>query len=295
MRTNATEWMPFFGKRFFESERVIAMEPAARMLYLECLWRQWTHGPLPNDEDVLEKMFPEYSGDWELLWPRVRACFELVDGRLVNETLAELRLEADEMIARGRRGAQVANANRRRDPEKADSRASDALAMRSRHASDARAVREREVVTVTETVEPPCCPPSQGGETGGGATPRQRRAERAGELASEVLARDRYAPLRASPAFAKAWAAWVAACSTPGTRSRLPTTALQAERMFDRALAVGPERYAAAIDAALEGDWPRIVVPGKSAHDPPNSGARPTDAAAARYLANMRTSRGVSA
>ena len=71
-RSDASLWLPFYGDRFFGSERVAVMEPAAQMLYLRCLWRQWTHGPLPADEATLRRLFPEYVAEWDRLWAQVR-------------------------------------------------------------------------------------------------------------------------------------------------------------------------------------------------------------------------------
>jgi hypothetical protein len=79
IRADASHWMPFYGDRFFDSERVIVMEPAAKMLYLTALWRQWNHGALPSDDATLRKLFTEYAADWDRLWPQVRPMFDLIE------------------------------------------------------------------------------------------------------------------------------------------------------------------------------------------------------------------------
>jgi hypothetical protein len=111
-RPGATEWMPFYGDRFFGSERVLAMEPAAQALYLRALWRQWTHGPLPSSEAVLVLLFPAFAATWDRLWPQVSPMFVEAAGRLSNETCATMRAETDAAVEARRRGAAKTNAQR---------------------------------------------------------------------------------------------------------------------------------------------------------------------------------------
>lgn len=175
-RADASEWMPFHGDRFFGSERVVAMEHAAKLLYLRCLWRQWTHGPIPADEALLRRMFPEFASEWSQLWPQVRPMFKEADGRLVNETNAEIRSETDAVVETRRRGAAKTNAIRwpKNGVSVAERSLSDSRATRSSaRSSDAPATRERSLVTVTgietETSINPPDPPSGG--TGASAPP----------------------------------------------------------------------------------------------------------------------------
>jgi uncharacterized protein YdaU (DUF1376 family) len=112
-RAAADQWMPFYGARFFESERVVALEPAAQMLFVRCLWRQWTHGPLPSDDATLRRLFHEYAADWDQLWPTVKAFFRPASGgRLENDTLSEVRVEQQRVIERRRVGAVKTNTAR---------------------------------------------------------------------------------------------------------------------------------------------------------------------------------------
>lgn len=303
---------------FWTSEKVDGMEADAVGVYLFLLSRQWMNGSIPGDRAEIERMVRRLLvRPFDVVWPQVEACLPLCsDGRRRNTRLERERAiadrkskqasgavkarwdswraeqgqstsadgEIDESDPSIRPDRRLESANGAAtitpsdDPKNKDP---DTTAIRSYNdRSSTELPRARGTGTGTGIINPPCCPPSQGGETNGGVSPRQRRAERAGELASEVLARDRYAPLRASPAFAKAWADWLSWCSTPKARGRLPASTLQAERMFDRALAIGPERYASAIDAAIEGDWPRIVAPGNdSAPAPPKATPQPRSTA----------------
>lgn len=273
MKLEASTWMPFFGDAFFGSERVAVMDDSAKVLYLRCLWRQWAHGPLPSDEQVLRRMFPDHAAEWRRVWPQVVQMFTLTpDGRLVNETLAAHRREADAIVSRARRGAEVANAKRKQpasDPQAQRERsASDSLATRERNASEAQAPRERALVTVTDTeTEENQSPPSPlaGGAnaaTDSGNEPpgpqpeprRQRPRRKPAEPWADVLERPEFAPLRESEPFVFGWKTWVEHCQTQGSKAREPGGP-RAVAMFNEALRVGPAKYAAALDQAIAANW----------------------------------------
>lgn len=90
------EWMPFFGDRFWESERVIELSADAALLYQWLLWRQWKHDSLPPP-DTLAKVVPARWGmRWPELWAEVAQFFdECPDGRWRNDTLAVEREVAE--------------------------------------------------------------------------------------------------------------------------------------------------------------------------------------------------------
>jgi len=90
------EWMPFFGDRFWESERVQELSDGALNLYQWLLWRQWKHESLPPPE-ALQRIVPHRWGSrWTDLWHELERFFEVCpDGRLRNATLATERVVAE--------------------------------------------------------------------------------------------------------------------------------------------------------------------------------------------------------
>ncbi len=90
------EWMPFFGDRFWESERVQELSDGALNLYQWLLWRQWKHESLPQPE-ALQRIVPHRWGSrWADLWRELERFFEVCpDGRLRNATLATERAVAE--------------------------------------------------------------------------------------------------------------------------------------------------------------------------------------------------------
>lgn len=273
MKLEASTWMPFFGDAFFNSERVAVMDASAKVLYLRCLWRQWAHGPLPSDEQVLRRLFPDHAAEWKRIWPQVVQMFTLTpDGRLVNETLAEHRKEADAIVSRARRGAEVANARRKQDasdPQAERERsASDSLAPRERNASEAQAPRERALVTVTDTeteeIQSPPSPLAGGANAatdpgneppGPQPEPRPKRPRRKpAEPWADVLERPEFAPLRESEPFVFGWNSWVEHCREAGSNAQEPQ-GQRAVAMFREAVRVGPAKYAAALEQAIASGW----------------------------------------
>jgi uncharacterized protein YdaU (DUF1376 family) len=112
----ASDWMPFFGDDYWDSERVAAMDDSAALLYSWLLWRQWKHGPLPGPE-VLRRLPHRWQANWDALWPQVEPCFRKdEDGRLVNERCAfekGIAVELSEAkVEAGRKGGRATQARR---------------------------------------------------------------------------------------------------------------------------------------------------------------------------------------
>lgn len=96
MKRDRSEWMPFLGDAFYDSEHVIALEPAAEALYLRMLFRQWQHGGLPSDPKALRALFPaKFSERFDELLSEILPCFELRSGRLVSVWIEEIRASRD--------------------------------------------------------------------------------------------------------------------------------------------------------------------------------------------------------
>lgn len=274
MKLEASAWMPFYGDAFISSERVAVMEPAAQMLYVRFLWRQWTHGPLPADPNVLRRLFPDYAPDWERLWPQVAPLFATVDGRLVNETLARHRADADDMVAKARRGAEAANAKKKQldsnAPATSQPNASAAPKVRERSASESQAKRERALETETVTgrrtgeIQSPPSPLAGGANAAnetGNAPPvpepesrRQRPRRKPAEPWGDVLERPEFATLRESEPFVSGWKTWIEHCREAGSNAQEPQ-GQRAVAMFREAVRVGPAKYAAALEQAIASGW----------------------------------------
>lgn len=75
-------WMAFFGDAFFESERVVAMSPAAGHLYLYLIWHEYKNGPFSAEPRFLRRLCSRFE-DFDELWLEVAPCFRRdADGRL---------------------------------------------------------------------------------------------------------------------------------------------------------------------------------------------------------------------
>lgn len=243
--SRASEWMPFYGRDFFRSERVLAMESAARLLYLEALWREWEEGSLPSDPRILRALFPSFGDQFEVLWAQVLPCFTVrpSDGRLVNDRCETERGKWTEIVERRR------NAGRTGGLASGNARASKRSTVVER-SSNGRQAQTGPDQTRQESETPPT-------PLAGGRPPRKRRVEPVPW--TSILAREQYARLRDNPAFMTAWNEWIAHSREAGTKAREPRGS-QAAAMLNEAHRVGPAMYAAAIRMAIAGNWQGVHV-----------------------------------
>lgn len=111
----------------------------------------------------------------------------------------------------------------------------------------------------TEESEQTPPPPLQGGEppsTPVVRTPRRKPAE----PWQSVIARIEFAHLRQSPTFARAWAQWIEHTRTAGAKAREPS-GLAAATILNTASREGPDRFAAAVERSIAGNWQGIHYP----------------------------------
>ena len=68
---NKLPWMPFYGRDFFNDERVKILRMHQSCFYIYLLWHQWEEGSIPEFDDCLD--FPLASAE---LYKYHRDCFE---------------------------------------------------------------------------------------------------------------------------------------------------------------------------------------------------------------------------
>lgn len=102
-------YFPLWVNNWLGSARIAAMTPAEEGAYFRLLCYEWQADDctLPTDDDSLAQL--SRLGDrWPASAGKIRACFDVVDGRLVNEKLLETWVEANEQRAKrsqaGKRG-----------------------------------------------------------------------------------------------------------------------------------------------------------------------------------------------
>lgn len=96
--------MPFYGKEFYDDERVWLMPLSAQGLYLAALWQQWQEGSIPADVSQLARLVGQPERDVRKAWESVSQFFSPGEsGRLVNRKLETIRVKWIEF--RGKRSA----------------------------------------------------------------------------------------------------------------------------------------------------------------------------------------------
>jgi hypothetical protein len=255
-RFDGEEWMPFFGRRFWESERVQALSEGACNLYQWLLWLQWERESLPQPA-ALQRVVPfRWGSRWAELWGEVAQFFDACpDGRLRNEPLAIEReiAEARRRMAseKGRTGGR---AKAKREAEERLQAAGKLIPSAgpgsSTGTSTGSATATAGVVPQLYTGpdrtgpdrEPPPTPPSGG-----------KRAN-----ARRVSAMPPIPPELDQPAFRAAWDDWLAY-----RRERhLPTWKPRTVRAnFADWVVWGPEQAVVAIRKAIKANWSGVFEP----------------------------------
>ena len=231
-------WMPFYINDFFGSYAVQCMSERAQLLYLRALCMQWQHGNLPADLDKLQRILGKGVKGFDDLWREVAPCFDLVDGRLVNQRCAKERAKAVSKSESSAAAARAKHAN--------SERSANALRTHSDRTADALPIQDRTVQDRREE-DLPLTPSAEGEPT------KRKKRKRAAEPWQDVLERPEYARLRLSPAFASAWEDWIAHCGEAGSKADAPS-GKRAAAMFNEA-AKHPDRYAQAIEQAIRSNW----------------------------------------
>ena len=105
-------FFPFYVSDYLSSMKVQLMSLAERGLYCDLLFWIWQEGPLPYNPDTqadkLARLTHCNVEEFRTLWPSIRERFVIVDGRITNHRLEEVRQEAvelhDKRAAAGRKG-----------------------------------------------------------------------------------------------------------------------------------------------------------------------------------------------
>lgn len=270
-------WMPFAGDDFWESERVASMDDSAALLYQWLIWRQFKHGSLPSP-DVLRRLPHRWGATWDIVWPQVAPCFEVLDdGRLENPRCREEReaaLARSEKASRnGARGGRPSKAARE-NPDESEPKATAKRPVSesgSRSEADANPEQSSDRTGPDITEHTVCAPHARTRE----ASPPESESEPAPPALTDTARAElvRHAALCTAPVNAALvrWEAWA--------RGRGKLSKWTSERWAE-AFAVwstwGPERLVRAIersivvgsDTVLEPFAGSAAQPSKPAPDP---------------------------
>jgi uncharacterized protein YdaU (DUF1376 family) len=84
--------LPFYGKDFFDDERVKYLTLAGWGLYIALLWRQWTEGSIPADLTKMAAILGRPEKEIRAAWDGVSQFFhEIEPERLANRKLEKVR------------------------------------------------------------------------------------------------------------------------------------------------------------------------------------------------------------
>jgi uncharacterized protein YdaU (DUF1376 family) len=247
----------FYSRDFWSAEAVELMTAADVGVYLFLLCRQWETGSLPPDAAAVRRLCQRIAGADAADLERVLGQFPVdPDGRRRNPRLEFERKLADEQSQR-----QSARATTRWTRWRAEKQGSDANAM-PRHSHGTAAAMPSEGIGIGmekgREVQTPLTP-LPGGDPA--PQPAKRAPRRKPDEGWEsVLARPEYARMSTHPTFARAWAVWIEHTGTAGAKAR-PPSALAAAAILNRALREGPDRFAAAVEASIAGNWQGIHYP----------------------------------
>ncbi len=87
--------MLFYGREFYGDINVMAMTLEERGAYVHLCWLCWSEGSVPDDASVIARIVQ--PADSEAFagksFPKLRACFEAIDGRLTHRKVEKIRAE----------------------------------------------------------------------------------------------------------------------------------------------------------------------------------------------------------
>ena len=90
--------MLFYGREFFGDLNVMAMTLEERGAYVHMCWLCWAEGSIPDDARIIARIVQ--PADVEAFvsqsFPKLRACFDVAEGRLVHGTVEKIRGEVKE-------------------------------------------------------------------------------------------------------------------------------------------------------------------------------------------------------
>lgn len=102
---------PFYARDWLTDEKVMLMGLSQQGAYIRLLCYQWLEGSIPRDPSKLAALCGCSQEEFlEHIWPSIDEVFEVVDKRLVNKRLDEIKIETqkrvDALSTAGKRGAE---------------------------------------------------------------------------------------------------------------------------------------------------------------------------------------------
>ncbi len=97
-RQNPAPSYPWYVRDYAEDEAVKLMTYEEEGIYRRLLDHQWFHGGLPGDVTHVAQLVPKVSllRFKKVIWPKMAAKFENINGRLVNPKLERVRVDRQE-------------------------------------------------------------------------------------------------------------------------------------------------------------------------------------------------------
>ncbi len=247
---DAIPWMPFYAADWITSHSVRAMSLAERGLYITLISEAWlAGGSLPADLERLARIVGMTEKELrQALEGPLGEVWSTIEGRLVNDRLAEIYAEQAAKVERRR------NAGRAGGRASADGRSSNAERLLNDCSTIAPATppessTEEEVEEDSEKEIPPQSPPRRGGGSKVAAWEK---------LLADGAA---FHHLRDDPRWS-ALEVWLA-----HLRERLPRahTTGGARQALKRIAEMTPERFEAAVRHSIEGNYQGLYEPRQNA------------------------------
>lgn len=275
-------WIDRWQKSTAYKDMTLAEQGAYRNLLDELCLRD---GVIPNDERILARI----SGgpfEWSAVRERVMARFVLTERGWTHPTHDEVAAQSksyrDAQTSAGRARASRAPRDARgrlqpAGPDRVQPAGPAGWAGNHQPSDQPPSPSPSPEQTQTQMAPPP--PPAPQGVASDPApaaaspepsesadSPKRRRTT--AQPAEVVAARPEYGDLLADVRAAEAWQSWLEWCDTAGARPKRPV-GQQAARILNEARRAGAERFAAAVDCAIAGNYlaptyrdaPRSAVP----------------------------------
>lgn len=110
------EWLPWFPGRFWGSARVLRLSSQACNLYRWMLDYQWSNGGIPDDINILRRLYPWSDDLTPECYASVREFFKARNGVLQNDTMRKAIADSKRVYnSRSRAGKASVAARRKRD------------------------------------------------------------------------------------------------------------------------------------------------------------------------------------
>ena len=107
--------MPFYGKDWYTDPNVQEMSYADQGMYLRLCWHCWADGGVPDQPERLMRILQVDKATFEKSFPKLRPCFEAVDGKLIHRKIERIRAELDSFRAKKSRAGKAGAEKRWRE------------------------------------------------------------------------------------------------------------------------------------------------------------------------------------